>query len=184
MLPIHLHSELKQYLLPRGAAADLPANAADDGTVKNGADGTIDFGAFTFSAEGDYVYRVTEVNEDKAGYSYDDTTYTVVFHVSDDPAQGALVATREIYKGTAQDDTARVDAVTFANTYHPEAAPATAAFSGTKSVTNEHGGFTMKAGQFSFTMTNTQAPAGFPRRRRATARQWPTPLTAASASVR
>ena len=145
---------------PQGAAADLPANAADDGTVKNGADGTIDFGAFTFSAEGDYVYRVTEVNEDKAGYSYDDTTYTVVFHVSDDPAQGALVATREIYKGTAQDDTARVDAVTFANTYHPEAAPATAAFSGTKSVTNEHGGFTMKAGQFSFTMTNTQAPAG------------------------
>lgn len=145
---------------PQGAAANLPTNAAADGTVKNGADGAIDFGTFTFSAEGDYVYRVTEVNEDEAGYGYDDTTYTVVFHVSDDPAQGALVAAREIYKGTDQDDTARVDAITFANTYHPEAAPATAAFSGTKSVTDEHGQFTMGAGQFSFTMTNTQKPAG------------------------
>lgn len=144
---------------PQGAAAGLPSNASVDGTVKNGADGAVDFGTFTFDTEGDYVYKVTEVNEGKAGYGYDDATYTVVFHVSDDPAQGSLAATSTIYQGEDQTGT-QVEAITFANTYHPEAAPATAAFSGTKSVTDEHGEFMVEAGQFSFTMTNTQAPAG------------------------
>ena len=139
---------------PQGATASLPTNA-DDGTVKNSADGVIDFGTFTFSAEGDYVYKVTEVDGNSTGYSYDNTAYTVVFHVTDDPAEGKLITSSTIYKGTDE-----VKEIVFANTYHPVAAPATAEFSGTKSVTDEHGEFSMEAGQFSFTMTNTQAPAG------------------------
>lgn len=121
----------------------------------------ISFGQFLFDAEGEYVYKVTEIDEKKGGYTYDDATYTVVFTVSDNPETGSLVATSTIYQG--KDTTgAIVDAITFANGYQPESVttPTNATFSGTKSVTEEHGGFTLEAGQFSFTMTSTSAPDG------------------------
>lgn len=144
---------------PSGATAALPTNATAEGVVTNGADGAIDFGTFTFDAEGEYVYRVTETNDNKPGYAYDDATYTIAFRVTDDPASGKLVASSTIHQGESLEG-AEVEAITFANEYHAEPAPATAAFSGTKSVTNEHGEFAMEAGQFSFAMTNTQAPSG------------------------
>lgn len=151
--------QIQEQSAPSGASSSLPSNASD-GTVKNGADGTIDFGTFTFDAPGQYVYTVSEIDSGAAGYTYDSTTYTVVFDVTDDPTQGKLVATPTVYKGTEQNEAAKVNTITFANTYHPEAAPATTSFSGKKSVTTESGQFSLEAGQFSFVMKNTSAPEG------------------------
>lgn len=158
--------QIKSISAPQGLTANLPTGvtSGDDvtvGTVTNDANGVISFGQFSFDAEGEYRYQVTEINEGKGGYSYDGAIYTVVFTVSDDPETGSLVATPTIYQG--KDTTgAIVDAITFANGYQPESVttPTNATFSGTKSVTEEHGGFTLEAGQFSFTMTSTSAPDG------------------------
>lgn len=158
--------QIKSISAPQGSTANLPTGvtSGDDatvGTVTNDTDGVISFGQFSFDAEGEYRYQVTEINEGKGGYSYDGAIYTVVFTVSDDPETGSLVATPTIYQG--KDTTgAIVDAITFANGYQPESVttPTNATFSGTKSVTEEHGDFTLEAGQFSFTMTSTSAPDG------------------------
>lgn len=158
--------QIKSISAPQGSTANLPTGvtSGDDtavGTVANDADGVISFGQFSFDAEGEYVYQVTEINEGKGGYSYDDATYTVVFTVSDDPETGSLVATPTIYQGI--DTTgATVEAITFANGYQPESVttPADATFSGTKTVSEEHGDFSLEAGQFNFTMTSVSTPNG------------------------
>lgn len=158
--------QIKSISAPQGLTANLPTGvtSGDDvtvGTVTNDANGVISFGQFSFDAEGEYVYQVTEIDEDKGGYTYDDATYTVVFTVSDDPETGSLVATSTIYQGT--DTTgATVEAITFANGYQPASVttPADATFSGMKTVSEEHGDFSLEAGQFSFTMTSASAPNG------------------------
>lgn len=147
--------------LPTGVTADDGADAATVGTVTNDVDGVISFGQFLFDAEGEYEYQVAEVDEGKGGYIYDDAIYTVVFEVSDDPSTGSLVASPTIYQGAdTTGDT--VEAITFANGYQPESITTStdATFSGTKTVTEEHGDFALEAGQFSFTMTSTSTPNG------------------------
>ena len=147
--------------LPTGVTADDGADAATVGTVTNDVDGVISFGQFLFDAEGEYEYQVAEVDEGKGGYIYDDAIYTVVFEVSDDPSTGSLVASPTIYQGAdTTGDT--VEAITFANGYQPESitTPADATFSGTKTVSEEHGDFLLEAGQFNFTMTSVSTPNG------------------------
>lgn len=145
--------------LPSGVIADEGSTTA--GAVANEADGIINFGQFSFDAEGEYVYKVTEIDGRLAGYDYDETVYTVVFEVNDDPENGSLVATRAIYQGADTTGTP-VEVISFANGYQPESVttPTNATFSGTKSVTEEHGDFTLEAGQFSFTMTSVSTPNG------------------------
>ena len=158
--------QIKSISAPHGSTANLPTGvtSGDDatvGTVTNDANGVISFGQFLFDTEGEYVYKVTEIDEKKGGYTYDDATYTVVFTVSDNPETGSLVATSTIYQGT--DTTgATVEAITFANGYQPASVttPAGATFSGMKTVSEEHGDFSLEAGQFSFTMTSASAPNG------------------------
>lgn len=147
--------------LPTGVTADDGADAATVGTVTNDVDGVISFGQFSFDAEGEYVYKVTEIDGRLAGYDYDETVYTVVFEVNDVPENGSLVATRAIYQGADTTGTP-VEVISFANSYQPESVttPTNATFSGTKSVTEEHGDFTLEAGQFSFTMTSVSTPNG------------------------
>lgn len=150
---------------PDGVTAPMPSGVTqnDDGayTVKNATDGEVDFGTFTFDTEGTYVYQVSEINAGKTGMTYDSTVYTVVYKVTDNPQQGMLVGTPTIYKGESQDEGAKAEAITFANTYHPKAAPATADFSGAKTVTDEHGSYgTLKGGEFTFKMENLQLPEG------------------------
>lgn len=147
--------------LPTGVTADDGADAATVGTVTNDVDGVISFGQFLFDAEGEYEYQVAEVDEGKGGYIYDDAIYTVVFEVSDDPSTGSLVASPTIYQGAdTTGDT--VEAITFANGYQPESITTStdATFSGTKTVTEEHGDFLLEAGQFNFTMTSVSTPNG------------------------
>lgn len=158
--------QIKSISAPQGSTANLPTGvtSGDDatvGTVTNDTDGVISFGQFSFDAEGEYRYQVTEINEGKGGYSYDGAIYTVVFTVSDDPETGSLVATPTIYQGKDAIG-ATVGAITFANGYQPKSVttPADATFSGTKTVSEEHGDFTLEAGQFSFTMTSASVPNG------------------------
>lgn len=158
--------QIKSISAPQGSTANLPTGvtSGDDttvGTVANDADGVISFGQFSFDAEGEYVYQVTEIDGRLAGYDYDETVYTVVFEVNDDPENGSLVATRAIYQGADTTGTP-VEVISFANGYQPESVttPTNATFSGTKSVTEEHGDFTLEAGQFSFMMTSVSTPNG------------------------
>lgn len=52
-------------------------------TVKNDADGTVDFGTLTFKQTGTYTYLVSEVDDKQANVTYDDTAYKVVVTVTD-----------------------------------------------------------------------------------------------------
>ena len=78
------------------AMAEIPnpmPEGAEDGvaTASNAADGSVDFGDMVFQFVGDYTYTVTEVNDGKPGYTYDDTEYTVTVSVTDN-ADGTLSA--------------------------------------------------------------------------------------------
>ena len=146
-----------QFKIEPADGASMPAGP-QGGVVSNDVDGRIDFGTFSFSAPGTYAYTVSEVPGTATGYTYDDTVYTVTFTVDDaDVTNGTLEVTRAITV-----DGVPAESVIFSNTYQPQevTTPAEAPFSGTKSVTNEHGAFELQAGQFSFVMENTSKPAG------------------------
>lgn len=148
---------------PDGVTAKLPAGVDANGQVKNGANGTVNFGDLSFDTEGSYVYKVTEVNEGKTGYTYDDTVYYVVYDVADDPETGALYANATFHVGSV--DGEAVEGIAFSNTYQPEEVttpdPTGMGFSGVKTVDDEHGEYgVLEAGDFTFVIKNTQAPAG------------------------
>ncbi len=60
-------------------------------TVRNGADGKIEFAAIEFDKVGEYVYSVTEMLADELGMNYDETIYTVTVTVTDN-GEGQLTA--------------------------------------------------------------------------------------------
>jgi len=82
--------------------------------AKNAADGSITFEAVNISEAGKKYYVVKELNEEKAGVTYDDTVYNVTVEVTDD-THGHLVA--EVISAVGQQ---RADIV-FNNTFTPEA---------------------------------------------------------------
>lgn len=146
-----------QFKIEAVDGAPMPAGP-QGGVVGNDVDGVIDFGTFSFDTPGTYTYRVSEVDGGKAGYTYDDTVYTVTFTVADtDQANGSLEVTRAV---TANGQPA--ESVTFSNGYQPNpvTTDAQAPFSGTKTVRAEHGEFQLEAGQFSFAMESVAAPDG------------------------
>ena len=103
-------------------------------TVKNGADGKFVFSAIKYELSdiGEHVYTVKEVNDGKAGITYDETVYTVTVTVSD-KGDGTLVA-------TASDNATKLD---FTNTYDATGA---VQLKGTKTLTGKE----LEAGMFSF----------------------------------
>ena len=59
---------------------------------------TVDFGELTFTAVGDYVFTVKEDTEkpaDADGWTYDNSSYTITVHVTDENYDGQLDATVE-----------------------------------------------------------------------------------------
>ena len=59
---------------------------------------TVDFGELTFTAAGDYVFTVKEDTEkpaDADGWTYDNSSYTITVHVTDENYDGQLDATVE-----------------------------------------------------------------------------------------
>ena len=145
---------------PTDVSAPLPDGVDADGNVANTAGGSVSFGTFRFDTAGTYVYQVTENDLGEAGYSYDQTVYTVVFTVSANNGVPSVDTT--IYRGTEQNADAVVESISFENTYQPASVttPADTPLSGVKSVTDEHGSFTMEEGQFRFQISGISAPEG------------------------
>lgn len=59
---------------------------------------TVNFGELTFTAAGDYVFTVKEDTEkpaDADGWTYDNSSYTIIVHVTDENYDGQLDATVE-----------------------------------------------------------------------------------------
>lgn len=61
----------------KNTSAPEGVTLAADKTVKNDADGKVDFGQIGYDKEGTYEYTIKEVNDGKAGYTYSDKTVNV-----------------------------------------------------------------------------------------------------------
>ena len=100
-------------------------------TKKNDADGNVTFdeipyvlkaeidenGSYVYTDEtGSYEYTVKEVNDGKAGYTYDDTIYTVNVEVTD-AGDGNLTVTPKYHSSKAASADETVEAMTFNNIY-------------------------------------------------------------------
>lgn len=105
-------------------------------TVKNDATGEFRFGPITYTVPGEYSYIISEVNEGKTGYTYDDATYTVTVKVTDD--NGKLKA--EVSHKEAD--------IVFKNSYEPN--PITLKGETALKGTKELAGRTLKADEFTF----------------------------------
>ena len=139
------------------SGATVSIGDLQNGVVKSGS-----FGGLTFTEAGTYTFQITEGRPDEAtdangythnGVTYDATTGTVTITVTDLDAEGnhtgALVANVE-YGATDDTDNA------FANAYKPTPTTGKAEVSGTKTVDDQIGTFTMADDQFAFSF----APAG------------------------
>ncbi|EFV34709.1 LPXTG-domain-containing protein cell wall anchor protein [Gemella morbillorum M424] len=80
------------------------------GTAKNKADGTVTFN-IEYKEAGTHNYKLTEVNEGKDGYTYDNASYDVKVEVTDNGGQLEAKVTG--------------DNVTFTNKYNKPDKPAT-----------------------------------------------------------
>ncbi len=120
-------------------AAVGEAPMPDANTATNAATGEFQFGNITYTTAGIYTYEISEVNDGKAKYTYDDSVYTATVEVID--TNGKLAATV-----TYSDD------VVFKNSYKPEAVTlrGETALKGTKTLT----GRAMKDGEFVFQLKN------------------------------
>ena len=110
-----LHSEHKQLAADEFAFSiqavtqDAPMPAAT--TVQNTATGTFQFDAITYTKAGTYEYKISEVDLDRDGYTYDATVYTVTVTVTDE--NGVLQAQ------VAGVGTVQAPEVKFVNKYAP-----------------------------------------------------------------
>ncbi len=83
-------------------------------TVKNGADGKLSFGEFTFDATGKYYFKVYEENLGTANIKFDATVYYIEVEVTHDTSVAKLIADYTVYDkigGTP------VSGITFNNVY-------------------------------------------------------------------
>lgn len=108
-------------------------------TVTNKADGTFRFSTITYTAPGEYVYTIREVEGDAPGVSYDGVKAPVTVTVTVVDMGGYLVATADISN----------EEISFVN--HYEAAPAEVSFGGTKTLL----GGELQDGDFTFRLYQT-----------------------------
>ena len=98
---------------------------------------------------GEYQYTVNEVKGDAAGYTYDDTIYTINATVTD-AGNGTLTVTPVIHSSKATSEDATVTGMEFTNTYTTSGQIALGA---TKTLEGQ----TLEAEQFSFQATEMDA---------------------------
>ena len=135
-----------------------------DGTVlqtkTNDADGNVTFDEIKYSLvkdntdkkvdnTGEYQYTVNEVKGDAAGYTYDDTVYTINVTVTD-AGNGTLTVTPVIHSSKATSEDATVTGMEFINTYTTSGQIILGA-------TKTLDGQTLEAEQFSFQATEMDA---------------------------
>lgn len=120
--------------------AEQLAGAKPVRTATNGADGSVNFDAFSYAKPGTHEYTIVERKGDLAYVTYDDAVHHAVVTVADNA--GTLQAS------VAYDDK---DATkpTFTNTYQAQAT-VSGAIALTKSVDVHGGSYQMKAGDFAF----------------------------------
>lgn len=120
--------------------AEQLAGAKPVRTATNGADGSVNFGAFSYAKPGTHEYTIVERKGDLSHVAYDDTLHHAVVTVTDNA--GTLQAS-VVYDGT---DAAKP---TFTNAYKARATDS-GAIALTKSVDVHDGSYQLKAGDFAF----------------------------------
>ena len=91
--------------------------------VKPAADGSFSLDAPTFDKTGTYSYTVNQETGDRGGVTYDNTVYTVVYTVTENPDTHELVVDRTITKTDGTAESKPSDAVSFKNEYAPIGKP-------------------------------------------------------------
>ena len=99
------------FVIDAADGVPMPENT----TSKNDANGDVNFGTISFAERGTYVYTIREEQATLGGFTYDSEIYTMTVEVTDDYANGKLVATVKIT------DSEGVDAeLLFDNRYNPD----------------------------------------------------------------
>ena len=114
-------------------------------TATNGADGSVNFDAFSYAKPGTYEYTIVERKGDLAYVTYDDAVHHAVVTVVDNA--GTLQA-------SVAYDGADATKPTFTNTYKAKATNS-GAIALTKSVDVHDGGYQLKAGDFAFELVGS-----------------------------
>ena len=125
--------------------AEQLAGAKPVRTATNGADGSVNFDAFSYAKPGTYEYTIVERKGDLACVTYDDAVHHAVVTVVDNA--GTLQA-------SVAYDGADATKPTFTNTYKAKATNS-GAIALTKSVDVHDGGYQLKAGDFAFELVGS-----------------------------
>lgn len=125
--------------------AEQLAGAKPVGTATNGADGSVNFDAFSYAKPGTYEYTIVERKGDLAYVTYDDAVHHAVVTVVDNA--GTLQA-------SVAYDGADATKPTFTNTYKAKATNS-GAIALTKSVDVHDGSYQLKAGDFAFELVGS-----------------------------
>ena len=125
--------------------AEQLAGAKPVRTATNGADGSVNFDAFSYAKPGTYEYTIVERKGDLAYVTYDDVVHHAVVTVVDNA--GTLQAS-VAYDGT------NVTKPSFTNTYEAQATDS-GAIALTKSVDVHDGSYQLKAGDFAFELVGS-----------------------------
>lgn len=125
--------------------AEQLAGAKPVRTATNGADGSVNFDAFSYAKPGTYEYTIVERKGDLAYVTYDDAVHHAVVTVVDNA--GTLQA-------SVAYDGADATKSTFTNTYKAKATDS-GAIALTKSVDVHDGSYQLKAGDFAFELVGS-----------------------------
>lgn len=125
--------------------AEQLAGAKPVRTATNGADGSVNFDAFSYAKPGTYEYTIVERKGDLAYVTYDDAVHHAVVTVVDNA--GTLQA-------SVAYDGADATKPTFTNTYKAKATNS-GAIAFTKSVDVHDGSYQLKAGDFAFELVGS-----------------------------
>lgn len=125
--------------------AEQLAGAKPVRTTTNGADGSVNFDAFSYAKPGTYEYTIVERKGDLAYVTYDDAVHHAVVTVVDNA--GTLQA-------SVAYDGADATKPTFTNTYKAKATNS-GAIALTKSVDVHDGSYQLKAGDFAFELVGS-----------------------------
>ena len=125
--------------------AEQLAGAKPVRTATNGADGSVNFGAFSYAKPGTHEYTIVERKGDLSHVAYDDAVHHAVVTVVDNA--GTLQA-------SVAYDGADATKPTFTNTYKAKATNS-GAIALTKSVDVHDGSYQLKAGDFAFELVGS-----------------------------
>ena len=125
--------------------AEQLAGAKPVRTATNGADGSVNFDAFSYAKPGTHEYTIVERKGDLAYVTYDAAVHHAVVTVADNA--GTLQAS-VAYDGT------NVTKPSFTNTYEAQATDS-GAIALTKSVDVHDGSYQLKAGEFAFELVGS-----------------------------